>query len=645
MSGPEEDTTPVADSREEASRPMPHTTDNPHNDPFAPREGKHLRWRNVNMTVQVAEMNSDKKKTIVTKTILDNVWGEVPLGETTAILGPSGSGKSSLLNALSGRVSTNPITKTKVGAVTVQTDVRLNNFAVDPTDIKVRQAIAFVAQDDSLQATATVREAILFSAKLRLSKHKTDQDLDELVTRMITELGLVNCADTIVGSALIKGISGGERKRTSVGVELVTQPPLVFLDEPTSGLDSYSAMQLGKVLKKVARAGSSVLFTIHQPSSEIFKTFDHVLLLKGGRLLYTGSIANLPDVFEQRGFPVPIQYNPADWIMEVAQGYSMEELEAAGFFRDQHDPKDWGRAATIDSEKMDALGSTLHEDESAARMNWIGQTKLLFAREVTNFGRNKHALKARTAMTVAISVFIGIIFFEVAETDFDNFINVQSSFGALLMALLANVFSTTLPSLLVFPQERPVFLREYSTNHYSVVAYFMSRLTMEFIVTAVQVTVSTTITYFCVGFQGSFGIFYLVIYLLAMTSTALGVLLGSSAEDPSSAIELLPGTIMPQILFAGFFVPPDLMPDWLAWIRFVCPLTYAVHIALVNEFDGRCDDVADPPTVPNYCDRVLSNADADPDETWWNWIILSGMFVVLRLLALINLRRKASKFY
>lgn len=152
--------------------------------------------------------------------------------------------------------------------MTVQADVRLADTPVDPTHMAVRQSIAFVAQDDSLQATATVREAIHFSAKLRLPKSRTDdKNLNELVERMMTELGLLSCADTIVGSPLIKGISGGERKRTSVGVELVTQPKLIFLDEPTSGLDSYSAMQLCKVLKKVARAGSSVLFTIHQPSS------------------------------------------------------------------------------------------------------------------------------------------------------------------------------------------------------------------------------------------------------------------------------------------------------------------------------------------------------------------------------------------
>jgi ABC-type multidrug transport system ATPase subunit len=148
--------------------------------------------------------------------LLSDVWGEVPKKETTAIMGPSGAGKSSLLNILAGRASTG-------GRIKISSDVRLNNFAVDPTNIAVRKLIAFVAQDDSLQVTSTPREAIMFSAKLRLPRSTTDSQLEKLVTRMLSELGLTSCADTIVGGELIKGISGGERKRTSVGVELVTK--------------------------------------------------------------------------------------------------------------------------------------------------------------------------------------------------------------------------------------------------------------------------------------------------------------------------------------------------------------------------------------------------------------------------------------
>lgn len=106
----------------------------------------------------------------------------------------------------------------------------MQDFKVDPTAIEVRKQIAFVAQDDSLSFTATPREAIRFSAKLRLPKINTDEEIEELTTKMLEELGLGDCADTMIGGELVKGISGGERKRTSVGVELVTKPSLVFLD-------------------------------------------------------------------------------------------------------------------------------------------------------------------------------------------------------------------------------------------------------------------------------------------------------------------------------------------------------------------------------------------------------------------------------
>lgn len=240
--------------------------------------------------------------------LLSDVWGEVPAKETTAIMGPSGAGKTSLLNILAGRITTR-------GKISVSSDIRLNNYKVDPTSIAIRKQIAFVAQDDSLQVTSTPREAIRFSAKLRLPKDTTNKDIETLTNRMLMELGLTHCADTIVGGALIKGISGGERKRTSVGVELVVKPALVFLDEPTSGLDSFSAVQLCQVLKKVANAGSSVLFTIHQPASEIFNSFDHLILLNNGRVMYQGAVSEVPDYFGARGHPNPPNYNPADWIM------------------------------------------------------------------------------------------------------------------------------------------------------------------------------------------------------------------------------------------------------------------------------------------------------------------------------------------
>lgn len=348
--------------------------------------------------------------------LLDDIWGEVPAKETTAIMGPSGAGKTSLLNILAGRNSSQ-------GRLDITADVRLNNYTVDPTNMTVRQLIAFVAQDDSLQVTSTPREAIYFSAKLRLPRTTTETQLQKLTEKMIEELGLTKCADTLVGGALIKGISGGERKRTSVGVELVTRPALVFLDEPTSGLDSFSAVQLCQVLKKVANAGSSVLFTIHQPSSEIFNSFDRLIFLNKGRVFYQGPVTEVPSYFADRGRPSPPNFNPADWIMSVAQSVSMDELNADGFF--PKDERDIGDAFEAEEGK-DVLGMTVtrrypgghRTDDSKSDERTPGiatQISMLFTRELMNMKRDVTPLIARFGLTTFLGVLVGIIFLDVGQ--------------------------------------------------------------------------------------------------------------------------------------------------------------------------------------------------------------------------------------
>eukprot|EP00522_Entomoneis_paludosa_P006385 CAMPEP_0172451976 /NCGR_PEP_ID=MMETSP1065-20121228/9768_1 /TAXON_ID=265537 /ORGANISM="Amphiprora paludosa, Strain CCMP125" /LENGTH=650 /DNA_ID=CAMNT_0013203947 /DNA_START=259 /DNA_END=2211 /DNA_ORIENTATION=+ len=603
-------------------------------DPFAPREGKTLVWKDVNMTLAGKGDEPPKK-------LLQNVWGEVPKKETTAIMGPSGAGKTSLLNILAGRAKSN-------GSLTITSDVRLNNYSVDPTNIQVRKLIAFVAQDDSLQVTATPREAIYFSAKLRLPRSTKESQLEKLTERMISELGLTSCADTMVGGELIKGISGGERKRTSVGVELVVKPALVFLDEPTSGLDSFSAVQLCQVLKKVANAGASVLFTIHQPSSEIFNSFDHLILLNKGRVMYQGSVPGVPSYFGDRGFPNPPNYNPSDHVMNVAQSVSIEELDKAGFF--PADEREMGDAFEPD-EGHDALGITITRRSVSFRdvkemddspPGFVEQTKMLFEREWRNLGRDVAALGARFGLTIFLSVLIGIIFLDVGSTDSSKNSNLQSHFGALIMVLLMSMFGTAQPALLAFPSERPVFLREYSTNHYSVSAYFMSRLSMEAFVTGLQVMISNLLTYFMINFQIGFGAYFGTIYTLAMGSTALAVLLGASLENPAMAQEMLPILFVPQMLFAGFFVVPELIPVWLRWARYLCTLTYALRILMVGEFED-CDP--SNPAANDNCNNLLDTVDAEPDDTWWNWLVLIALFLFFRLMALFVLQRKATKFY
>jgi len=600
-------------------------------DPFAAREGKTLTWQNINMTLN--------KKGEEERKLLSNVWGEVPKKEITAVMGPSGAGKTSLLNILAGRASTN-------GPLTIQADIRLDNYAVDPKKLEVRKQIAFVAQDDSLQVTSTPREAIRFSAKLRLPKATTEGELDHITERMLEELGLTKCADTLVGGALLKGISGGERKRTSVGVELVTKPALVFLDEPTSGLDSFSAVQLVQVLKKVANAGSSVLFTIHQPASEIFNAFDNVILMNRGKVMYQGAVDSVPDYFGTRGHPLPPNYNPADWIMNVAQTVETKELETDGFF--PTDERDIGMPFTADDgDGKDALGITVHSKDANVDDTPVGigtEISLLFVREIKNTTRDVAALGARFGFTLVLSTLIGIIFLNVGETDNANPVNLQSHFGAMIMVTLMSMFGTAQPALLSFPEERPVFLREYSTNHYSVFSYFISRLTMEAVITFLQVLLLATMAYLMIGFQMEFYFFLVIVYTLAMASTALAVALGCSVDNPKLAEEMLPILFVPQMLFAGFFIGIELIPSFLRWARFLCSLTFALRLELYYEFND-CANGSQGEDAAMGCQRLLDNVQVVEDEVWWYWIVLVVLFLGFRLMALFILKQRASKFF
>ena len=170
-------------------------------------------------------------------------------------MGASGCGKTSLMNVLSGRA-------VSMGGHVVQANLTVNGKKVTPEELGPK--VAYVMQDDALTATATPREAFDFSARLRLPPSVTAEERKTMVDEMIKTLRLEKCADTMIGNELIKGISGGEKKRVSIGVELITQPSILFLDEPTSGLDSYAAYSVINNLKDLARLGCTVISTIHQ---------------------------------------------------------------------------------------------------------------------------------------------------------------------------------------------------------------------------------------------------------------------------------------------------------------------------------------------------------------------------------------------
>ena len=252
------------------------------------------------------KVDQNKHHQTTEKTILNGITGMVCPGEILAMLGPSGSGKTTLLTALGGRLSGK-----SSGNIT---------YNGHPFSGAIKRRIGFVSQDDVLYAHLTVTETLLFTALLRLPESLSRDEKVGHVDRVITELGLSRCRHSMIGGPLFRGISGGEKKRVSIGQEILINPSLLLLDEPTSGLDSTTAQWILTTLKRLASAGRTVVTTIHQPSSRLYHMFDKVILLSEGSPIYNGPASSALDYFSSIGFSASISLNPADLLLDLANG-------------------------------------------------------------------------------------------------------------------------------------------------------------------------------------------------------------------------------------------------------------------------------------------------------------------------------------
>ncbi|KAL0327692.1 UNVERIFIED_CONTAM: ABC transporter G family member 14 [Sesamum angustifolium] len=227
-------------------------------------------------------------------------------GEILAMLGPSGSGKTTLLTALGGRL-----------AGRLSGKISYNG---QPFSGSIKRRTGFVAQDDVLYPHLTVFETLVFTALLRLPNSLTKEEKVQHVENVITELGLTRCQNSMIGGPLFRGISGGEKKRVSIGQEMLINPSLLLLDEPTSGLDSTAAQRILKTLKGLASGGRTIITTIHQPSSRLYYMFDKVVLLSEGSPIYYGLASSALEYFSSIGFSTSLTVNPADLLLDLANG-------------------------------------------------------------------------------------------------------------------------------------------------------------------------------------------------------------------------------------------------------------------------------------------------------------------------------------
>lgn len=532
------------------------------------------------------------------------------------ILGPSGAGKSTLLNILAGRMNT------KKKGMEFSGDISICGYVVNP--VAARSNIAYVMQEDALPGMSTPREILTMSAVLR--GRETGVEVTEKVKNLLAELRLENCADTYVGTPIMKGLSGGEKKRTSVALELITGPKMIFLDEPLSGLDSYAAMTIIQVLKELAAKGCAVLCTIHQPSSEIFQLFDRVACLAEGRTCYFDSVNRLPKYMEQLGHPVTTYTNPADHILFFVQSQTKENL---ALFNEAWATEEQ-KVILPQIEEARASASAL-PPSTIHRKSCLSQLGFLVQRELREVFRNKIGLVMRFGVNAFMGLLFAFIFKGVGAKDNETG-GIHGHFGAICNLMIGTMFSSAQPLLLQFPLERPVFLREYGANMYGTIPYFLAKTIIEIPLTFLTALETWLISYWVMELQGNF--FYLVVIstVLAVSAASTALWIGCSVANAQQAQEFAPLLFVPQILFTGIFIQISLIPEWLRWLQYLCSLKYAINLACIVEFGSS----------PIGVEIILDGQQIEKDRTWLYVGILAAILVGFRLLAMISLRRRAT---
>ncbi|ORY44120.1 hypothetical protein BCR33DRAFT_717206 [Rhizoclosmatium globosum] len=463
----------------------------------------------------------------------------------------------------------------KIGSQTGQISVN----SVPVTGSQMKDISGFVFQDDVILSTMTVTEAITMSATLRLPKSVSPEERTKRVNQIIEELNLGKCRDTIIGDTHIKGVSGGERKRCAMAMEMVTNPQVLFLDEPTSGLDTFTAFSVIQTLRSIAHNdGRTIVATIHQPSSEIYHLFDDLLLLADGRIINPADfffyhIVNNED--ELSLIPLQEESGSVEVLVQRVDGESNRDRieRLLGLWPES----DACKLITAAVEAPCTAG--ISEDAKRTLASFGTQCMYLLGRESRNSFRNPMILRQRTVQYTVIGIIIGLIYLK-QNGQAEN-VALQNAMGVLFFVSINGIFSVSQENLMVFGKAKHVFMREYGAGYYSLPAYFLTKVGVEI---PLQIFI-----YFMVGMSNDVGRYFTLIGIVILASFvgfSIGVCCACSFPNLEVALLAVPLILMPMMLFSGFFVNTSQIPVWLRWIKYVSPMKYAFEGAIRSQLGG-----------------------------------------------------------
>ncbi|CAI0422205.1 unnamed protein product [Linum tenue] len=559
--------------------------------------GVSVTWKDLYVTVGGGRL-----------TILEGLTGYAEPGEVLAIMGPSGCGKSTLLDALAGRLSS---TAQQSGDILI--NGRKESLAYGTS--------AYLTQDDTLMTTLTVKEAVYYSAQLQLPDSISIAEKKKRAEMVIKEMGLQDSLNTRIGGWAVKGLSGGQKRRVSICIEMLRRPKLLFLDEPTSGLDSAASYHvMSRILKLAQNDRITVVASVHQPSSEVFQLFRNLCLLSSGRTVYFGRVASTEQFFTSNGFPCPTLRNPSDhYLQTINKDFDQEDIEQ-------------GHGGSVRTEEVISIlvssyKSCVIRQQTEQHVNTLCQQKkggtfgkkggqasfitqciVLTRRSFLNMYRDLGYYWLRLAIYIALSLCTGSIFYDVGF-----------SFGSI-----------------------QIFRRERLNGHYEVGAFVVANTLSSIPYLFLISLIPGVIAYFLVGLQKSiehFTYFALLLFVTMLLVESLMMMVASFVPDFLMGVITGAGIQGVMVLNGGFFRLPNDLPNlfWKYPMYYISFHKYANQGFYKNEFEGL--------TFPNPQQGANSSISGEEilrsvwqvDTGYSKWIdiaILFGMVVFYRLMFL-----------
>ena len=539
---------------------------------FVIKERFLLTFQNLNYTVSTPKWMPAALTEGVpgqSKQILHNISGYARSGQTLAIVGSSGCGKTTLLDFLSDCPA--HMGGVRSGAVLVNGKKMSKDF--------FKRHCAYVTQDDRLWGALTVRENLEMSASMYMSD--ADGDRAARVDLVLKQMGLESCQNTKAGNVLIKGCSGGQRKRLSVAMELMGAPAILFLDEPTSGLDSAAACKIMELLNRLANTNRMLLVcSIHQPASRIYYSFDTLMLLSMGRVAFSGSSEGAIQHFAGLGHTPQTVMNPADFLLDLTNPDFADREEVLKLV------SNWSNDKTDAAIAQETAGAdTLAKDTGAVTsVSFLAQVCSIMSRTFTVFARDPATYLGRFALFLQMSIIFGILYFNNAGGQ----ASVMDKAYAVCwgMAIPSYMAICALPA---FSFESMCYKKETKNGMYTAGAYTLATSLCQAPLVAVAAFVSSTPIYWMVGMNDDVSRYFTFVGLMfafLYTVESLCIVIAILVPNFILGIGVVCAILSTFFVFNGIFAVAESIPWVLRWMLYISPHNYAYEGMLYTVYDG-----------------------------------------------------------